>query len=47
MKEKFTSLVDGILDKQGIKAVFRLCENTESVEDCGEILRSVNKYGRF
>jgi 2-methylcitrate dehydratase PrpD len=47
VKGKFTLLVDGILNQQGITEVISLCENIESVKDCGQILKTVNKYGVF
>lgn len=47
VKEKFTLLVGGILNPQGITEVVTLCENIESVEDCGQLLKTVNKYGVF
>ena len=47
VKGKFALLVDGILDKQGTSEVISICENIESVDDCGQLLKTVNKYGVF
>ncbi|MHC1760875.1 MAG: MmgE/PrpD family protein [Negativicutes bacterium] len=47
VKGKFTLLVNGILDRQGTSEVISVCENIESVDDCGQLLKTVNKYGVF
>jgi 2-methylcitrate dehydratase PrpD len=45
VKGKFNLLVDGILNQQGVTEVIDLCENIESVADCGQLLATVNKNG--
>jgi 2-methylcitrate dehydratase PrpD len=47
VKEKFSVLTEGIFDKQGAAAVMSLCETIEKVDDCGKLLQTVNKHGRF
>lgn len=47
VKDKFTLLVDGILRPQGITETIAICKNIESVDDCGKLLKTVNKYGSF
>lgn len=47
VKEKFTLLVRGVLSQQGITESIALCENIESVDDCGQLLRTVNRHGTF
>ena len=47
VKEKFSFLVSGILNQQGIAKVISLCENIESVDDCGQLLQTVNRHGVF
>lgn len=47
VKGKFSLLVDGILNPQGISEVIGLCENIESVADCRQLLSAVNKNGVF
>lgn len=47
VKGKFTLLVDGILDTKGSNEVISICENIESVADCGTLLKTVNQYGMF
>lgn len=47
VKDKFATLTDGILDKEARTKVIALCENIETVKDCGQLLQTVNKYGRF
>lgn len=47
VKAKFNALVEGILKPQGITAATALCEHIESAEDCGQLLRIVNRHDTF
>lgn len=44
VKEKFTSLVTGLLDEHGIKEVVSFCENIEKAAACGQLLGCVQKH---
>lgn len=47
IKEKFSFLVDGILDNSSISEIINMCEELESLKNCSDILRKVNVNGKF
>jgi len=47
VEAKFRLLVETIVDEQGIVEVIDMCKNLEHLEDCGEIVRRINYYGKF
>ena len=47
VEAKFRLLAEDTVDEQGIVAVIDMCKNLEQLEDCGEIVRRINNYGKF
>ncbi|SDF18039.1 MmgE/PrpD family protein [Sporomusa acidovorans] len=47
IKDKFSFLVDGILDNSSISEVINMCEELETLKKCSDILRKVNLNAKF